>query len=75
MGGRPSLAGLLAYSRARVAVMSKERKPKDDRGLSLAPLTFGEALDALLKVKPDEDRPAKHRKKKRKPAEQEQSDD
>jgi len=55
----------------------KEDKPSDEREgpLSLAPLTFREAVDALLKVKPDDDRPAKRGKKRPKPAEREQRDD
>lgn len=45
-------------------MMSDEHKSKKERKISLAPLTFDEAVDALLRVRPDEDRPKKKGVKK-----------
>jgi len=41
----------------------KSRQDRRDRGLSLAPLNLREALDALLRVKPDDEPPKKVRPK------------
>lgn len=56
----------------------KSQEAEDEQkggGISLSPLTFGEAVAALLGVKPDAERPKKRGKKRSKLHEREQSDD